>query len=97
LLSIVKRRQRPISEVCHRFEPVPQIMKNVRFRNGRALEEESVSRAIEDGRRELGKGGRLVIRLSGTEPVVRVMGEGDDRDLVERIVDNVCEALGAAA
>jgi phosphoglucosamine mutase len=97
LLSIVKRRQRPVSEVCHRFEPVPQILRNVRFRNSRPLEEERVSRAIEDGRRKLGNGGRLVIRLSGTEPVVRVMGEGDDRDLVEQIVDDVCEALSAVA
>jgi phosphoglucosamine mutase len=97
LLSIVKRRQRPVSEVCHRFEPVPQILRNVRFRNSRPLEEERVSRAIEDGRRKLGNDGRLVIRLSGTEPVVRVMGEGDDRDLVEQIVDNVCEALSAVA
>jgi phosphoglucosamine mutase len=97
LLSIVKRRQRPVSEVCHRFEPVPQILKNVRFRIGQPLEEERVSRAIEDGRRKLGDSGRLVIRPSGTEPVIRVMGEGDDRDLVEKIVDDVCAALSAVA
>jgi phosphoglucosamine mutase len=97
LLSIVKRREKPVSEVCHRFEPVPQILKNVRFRVGQPLEEERVSRAIEDGRRKLGNNGRLVIRPSGTEPVIRVMGEGDDPDLVEKIVDDVCEALSAVA
>ncbi len=97
LLAIVKRRMKPVSEVCHRFEPLPQILKNVRFKAGRPLEEERVSRAIEDGRRKLGNKGRLVIRLSGTEPVVRVMGEGDDLDLVEQIVDDVCDALSAAA
>jgi phosphoglucosamine mutase len=97
LLAIVKRRMRPVSEVCHRFEPLPQVLKNVRFKSGRPLEEERVSRAIEDGRRKLGNNGRLVIRLSGTEPVVRVMGEGDNLDLVEQIVDDVCDALSAAA
>jgi len=97
LLAIVKRRMRPVSEVCHKFEPMPQVLKNVRFKAGRPLEEERVTRVIEDGRRKLGNNGRLVIRLSGTEPVVRVMGEGDDRDLVEQIVDQVCDALSAVA
>lgn len=97
LLAIVKRREKPVSEVCHRFEPVPQVLKNVRFRVGQPLEEERVSRAIEDARRKLGNNGRLVIRPSGTEPVIRVMGEGDDPDLVEKIVDDVCEALSAVA
>jgi phosphoglucosamine mutase len=97
LLAVIKRRVRPVSEVCHKFEPIPQVLKNVRFKAGRPLEEERVIRAIEDGRRKLGTNGRLVIRLSGTEPVVRVMGEGDDSDLVEAIVDQVCDALSAAA
>ena len=97
LLSIVKRREKPVSEVCHRFEPVPQVLKNVRFSTGAPLEEERLSRAIETGRQKLGANGRLVIRPSGTEPVIRVMGEGDDRDLVEQIVDDVCEALSAVA
>ncbi len=97
LLAVVKRKMRPVSEVCHRFEPLPQILKNVRFKAAAPLEEEQVSKAIENGRRKLGNTGRLIIRLSGTEPVVRVMGEGDDHDLVERVVDDVCEALSAAA
>ncbi len=57
----------------------------------------SVAAAIEDGREKLGKNGRLVVRASGTEPVIRVMGEGDDRDLLERIVDDICAALSASA
>jgi phosphoglucosamine mutase len=97
LLAIIKRSAKPVSEVCHKFEPMPQVLKNVRFKAGRPLEEERVTRAIEEGRRKLGNNGRLVIRLSGTEPVVRVMGEGDDPDLVEAIVDQVCDALNAAA
>jgi phosphoglucosamine mutase len=97
LLAIIKRRMKPVSEVCHKFEPVPQVLKNVRFKAGHPLEEERVARAIADGRTKLGNNGRLVIRLSGTEPVVRVMGEGDDPDLVEEIVDQVCDALSAVA
>jgi phosphoglucosamine mutase len=97
LLAVVKSKMKPVSEVCRKFEPLPQVLKNVRFKARAPLEEEHVSKAIEAGRRKLGSTGRLVIRLSGTEPVVRVMGEGDDPDLVERIVDDVCEALSAAA
>lgn len=96
VMALVKRRGRPVSEVCRRFEPVPQILKNVRFEGGRPLEEQWAA-AAEAGRARLGAGGRLVIRPSGTEPVVRVMGEGDDHDLVESVVDDVCEALSKAA
>ena len=96
LMAVVKRRQRKVSEVCRRFEPVPQILKNVRLEAGRKMPEEKVAAAAEAGRARLGAGGRLVVRASGTEPVVRVMGEGDDHDLVERVVDDVCEALAAA-
>ena len=97
VMALVKRRGRPVSEVCRRFEPVPQILKNVRFEPGRRLPEAALAAAAEAGKARLGAGGRLVIRASGTEPVVRVMGEGDDADLVERVVDDVCEALGQAA
>ncbi len=97
LLAVVKRKMRLVSEVCHRFEPLPQILKNVRIKQPAPLEEERVSKVIEDARRKLGNAGRLIIRLSGTEPVVRVMGEGDNHDLVEQVVDDVCDALSAAA
>ena len=71
-------------------------MKNVRFDVGRPLPEEKIASVVAQGRQRLGNTGRLVIRLSGTEPVVRVMGEGDDFALVEAVVDDVCEALRAA-
>jgi len=96
LLAIVKREDKPVSQLCRRFEPLPQILKNVRLKAGRSLADTSVAAAIEDGREKLGKNGRLVVRASGTEPVIRVMGEGDDRDLLERIVDNICAALSAS-
>jgi phosphoglucosamine mutase len=97
LLAVVKRLDRPVSEVCHCFEPLPQILKNVRYKKGQPLAEDNVVLAIEAARKRLGSHGRLVIRPSGTEPVIRVMGEGDDRDLVERVVDEVVDLITTAA
>jgi phosphoglucosamine mutase len=96
LLAIVKREGKPVSQLCRRFEPVPQVLKNARLKTGRSLADASVAAVIEDGRVKLGKNGRLVVRASGTEPVIRVMGEGDDRDLIERVVDDICAALSAS-
>jgi phosphoglucosamine mutase len=97
LLAVVKRSGRTVSEVCHCFDPLPQILKNVRYRQGQPLADDKVVTAIEAARQRLGNQGRLVIRPSGTEPVIRVMGEGDDRDLVERIVDDVVDVLTRTA
>jgi phosphoglucosamine mutase len=99
VLSVVKQIGRPVSEVCHMFEPLPQILKNVRVsRSAKALtSSEGIVHVIEDAKRRLGQSGRLIIRPSGTEPVIRVMGEGDDRDLVEQLVDDICAALSAKA
>jgi len=97
VLAVVKRSGRPVSEVCHRFEPLPQVLKNVRFKSGKPLENASVRSAIASAEKKLGLGGRLIVRPSGTEPVIRVMGEGDDKSLVEAVVDDVIEALTAVA
>ncbi len=97
VLAVVKAQQRPVSEVCHCFEPLPQVLKNVRYKSGEPLSQGSVVTAIEASRERLGSHGRLVIRPSGTEPVIRVMAEGDDRDLVERVVNDVVEALQSVA
>lgn len=97
VLAVVARRERPVSEVCHRFEPLPQILKNVRYQSGRPLESPSVVSAIAHAEEKLAKHGRLLIRPSGTEPVIRVMGEGDDRELVETVVDEVIDALRRVA
>ena len=96
VLAVVKRRDRPVSEVCHRFDPLPQILKNVRV-SGKVLAEASMAAMIEKQRARLAGKGRLLIRLSGTEPVIRVMGEGDDRDLVASVVDDICDALTATS
>jgi phosphoglucosamine mutase len=93
LMAVVRARQRPVSEVCHRFEPTPQILKNVRFGSSQPLEQPSVKQAISEGEARLGASGRLVIRQSGTEPVIRVMAQGDDQELVQRVVADVCDAV----
>jgi phosphoglucosamine mutase len=97
VLAEVKRQNRPVSEVCHVFDPLPQILKNVRYKKGTPLEDANVKLAIDGATARLNGNGRLVIRPSGTEPVIRVMGEGDDQYLVEEVVDEIVEALTRAA
>ncbi|HEY5458490.1 MAG TPA: phosphoglucosamine mutase [Sphingomicrobium sp.] len=96
ILAAIVDQGRPASELLHVFEPVPQLLKNVRFNGGTPLEQESVRSVIAGAETELGGRGRLVIRKSGTEPLIRVMAEGDDPAMVERLVDRICEAVAAA-
>ncbi|UYN98207.1 MAG: phosphoglucosamine mutase [Devosia sp.] len=93
LLAVLKQMNRPISDICARFAPVPQLLRNVRFKSGRPLEQKQVIQAIADGQAMLGEGGRLVVRASGTEPVIRVMGEADDAGLVAKVVGQVEAAI----
>ncbi|MFP4538247.1 MAG: phosphoglucosamine mutase [Dichotomicrobium sp.] len=98
VLSVVVERGAPVSEVCHRFDRVPQFLENVRYNGGAPpLENASVQQVIERTRQRLGNAGRLLIRPSGTEPVIRVMGEGDDTQLVRAAIGEVVEALRAAS
>src|SRR5271154_2229681 len=97
VIAMVKRLGKPASEVCRRLEPLPQVLRNVRFKGGRPLENESVVKAIAAATARLGATGRLVIRPSGTEPVIRVMAEADDKALVDTLVAEVCDAVAAAA
>ncbi|MBN9071040.1 MAG: phosphoglucosamine mutase [Rhizobiales bacterium] len=100
VLACIKRADKPVSEVVRKFESVPQLLKNVRFSGGKPLESPIVKAAIEEAKARLGTGGRLVIRPSGTEPLIRVMAEADDRTLVEAVVDdlvNVIAGLKTAA
>jgi phosphoglucosamine mutase len=97
LLAIIKQRNKPVSQVCRLFEPLPQIVRNVRFTPERPLEEAAIALAADKGRARLGHSGRLVVRRSGTEPVIRVMAEADNLDLVETVVADVCAALSALA
>ncbi|HMA72398.1 MAG TPA: phosphoglucosamine mutase [Xanthobacteraceae bacterium] len=97
VMAVVKKLGQPVSAVCHRFDPLPQITKNVRFRNGKPHEDAAVRSAIASGAERLNGHGRLIVRPSGTEPVIRVTGEGDDLSLVEEVVDGVVDALNQAA
>jgi phosphoglucosamine mutase len=97
ILAVVVSMGKPVSEVCKRFDPLPQILQNVRYANGRPLDDSRVIKAIDAGRERLGGCGRLVIRPSGTEPVIRVMAEGDDETLVSTVVGDIVEAVRAAA
>lgn len=96
LASLVRSGKRA-SELLHLFEPVPQLLKNVRYEQGAPLEADAVKAAIADAERALEGNGRLVIRKSGTEPLIRVMAEGDDAAKVESVVDSICDAVRAVA
>ncbi|MCB1475542.1 MAG: phosphoglucosamine mutase [Rhodobiaceae bacterium] len=97
VLAVVAASGKPVSEVCQRFEPFPQLLRNVRYRSGSPLTAESVTAVISAAEKRLGKSGRLVIRPSGTEPVIRVMGEGEDSRLVGMVVGDIVEAIEAAS
>lgn len=97
VIAEIVRAGRPASEVCTLFEPMPQILKNVRFkRDSQPLENDTVRKAITDGETRLSETGRLVIRKSGTEPVIRVMGEGESAPLVREIVGDICKTIERA-
>ena len=93
VLACIKRAGKPASEVCKMFEPVPQILKNVRFSGMKPLDNPAVKEAIREGEARIGQSGRLVIRPSGTEPLIRVMAEGDDRRMVEDVVDDIVATI----
>jgi phosphoglucosamine mutase len=98
VLAALVEADRPASELLRQFEPLPQLLKNVRFSGGaEPLQADSVQQRIAAAEAELEGRGRLVIRKSGTEPLIRVMAEGDDPKLVERLVDDICEAVRTAA
>ncbi len=91
------RAGKPASEVLHRFDPLPQLLKNVRFNGGKPLDTDRVKAVIAEAEAELAGKGRLVIRPSGTEPVIRVMAEGDDQQQVERVVERICDVVREVA
>ena len=93
LLGVLKQKGMPVSQICARFEKVPQLLRSVKFKSGKPLEHKQVMQAIADGQAMLGSGGRLVVRASGTEPVIRVMGEADDAGLVEKVVGQIEAAI----
>jgi len=94
-LAAMLKADRPASETFRAFQPVPQLLKNVRIRGDAkaTLADASVKQAIAAAEARLGAGGRVLVRKSGTEPLIRVMAEGDDSELVRSVVDQIIEAL----
>ncbi|MEO1242891.1 MAG: phosphoglucosamine mutase [Pseudomonadota bacterium] len=97
VLAVVASEGRKVSDVCHKFDPFPQLLQNVRYCGGNPLDAESVKAAIKAGEGKLGKSGRLVIRKSGTEPLIRVMGEAENSSLVNSVVGDICAAVEKVA
>lgn len=95
VLSVLREMNKPVSEALRLFEPAPQLLKNVRYKSGEPLTHKDVKQAISDGEAQLGKKGRVVIRKSGTEPLIRVMAEGEDEALVHAVVGQIVVALEA--
>lgn len=93
VLSAMVQTGRPLSEVGRRFDPLPQILENVRFTGTPPLEEASVIKAVQAGEARLGNTGRILMRKSGTEPLIRVMAEGEDADLVQGVVSDIVTAI----
>jgi phosphoglucosamine mutase len=96
VLAVLVAAQKPMSSLARQFEPVPQRLKNVRFSSGQPLEDAKVQQAIADGASSLNGSGRVLVRASGTEPLIRVMAEGDDDRQVARVVDTIVAAVKAA-
>jgi phosphoglucosamine mutase len=97
VLAVLVQEGKPVSEVCHLFEPAPQVLENVRITAGsKPLEVEAVQAAIKAAEKRLGSKGRILVRPSGTEPLVRVMAEGDDEAVVREAVGGVVEAVEKA-
>ena len=93
VLAVLREEERKASEICHIFDPVPQILKNVRYSGSMPLETRPVQEAIAEAERNLANDGRLLVRPSGTEPLIRVMAEGEDLDKVHQIVDGLCAVI----
>lgn len=97
LLAVVKEAGMRVSEVCHRFDAVPQKLTSVRYKAGKPLDHKLVVQVIAESRDRLGTEGRLVIRESGTEPVIRVMAESDDAGLVDAVVEQIAATIKQVA
>jgi len=96
VLAVMVQTGQPMSALGRQFEPVPQLLENVHFAGGKPLEAKAVKEAIADGESQLNGAGRIVVRASGTEPLIRIMAEGDDPALVKKVVKSIVTAVKAA-
>ena len=97
VLAVLVEQEKAASEVCRVFTPLPQRLRSVRFAGASPLRHSQVQEAIAAAEKTLATSGRLLIRESGTEPLVRVMAESEDEALVHQLVDGLCETIAAVA
>jgi phosphoglucosamine mutase len=97
VLAVLKESDKPMSALARQFEPAPQKLENVRFAGGKPLETDQVQAVIKDAEARLNGSGRIVVRASGTEPLIRIMAEGDDEKLVSQVVREIAGAVKKAA
>ncbi len=97
VLAVLKQSDKPMSSLARQFEPVPQKLENIRFAAGKPLEDAGVMAVLADAEQRLNGSGRIVVRASGTEPLIRVMAEGDDEKLVNQVVKEIAQAVKKAA
>ena len=97
VLAVMQRSGQPMSRLSRQFEPAPQKLENVRFAGGKPLENDKVQDAIKTAEAKLGDKGRILVRASGTEPLIRIMAEGDDERLVASLVKDIAGAVKSAA
>jgi phosphoglucosamine mutase len=97
VLAALRRENKPASEICRVFKPVPQLLRNIRYGEGEPLADAAVSAAIAEGERQLGSEGRILVRKSGTERLIRIMAEGEDKALVQAVIDRIAAAVDAVA
>jgi phosphoglucosamine mutase len=97
VLAVLKESDKPMSALARQFEPVPQKLENVRFASGKPLENEEVKAAMAEAEQRLNGCGRILVRASGTEPLIRIMAEGDDEKLVSQVVKEIAGAVKRAA
>ena len=99
VLAVLAQDGKPASEAAHLYEPLPQVLENVRFRkeSGSPLEDARVKSSIDAARAQLGTSGRILVRKSGTEPMIRVMAEGDDERLVRAVVRAIAGTIEEVA
>ena len=97
VMAVLVDTGRAASEVCRLFEPLPQLLLNVGYNGGAPLAAAAVKKAIQAGEKRLGDSGRLLIRASGTEPLIRVMAEGEDEALIAEVAADIAQAVERAS
>jgi phosphoglucosamine mutase len=97
VLAAIAKEGKPASAACHLFEPLPQVLKNIRFKHGAPLDNDKVKKTIEACRAKLDGKGRILVRKSGTEPVIRIMAEGDDERAIVKVVNDIAAAIADVA